>query len=112
MSAHVLMNLFNELGKRDKMQGLPQRVCRSMNVRFCLSYYAKTNFKPRENAEILTYCTRRYYGHYYITLLKYVKPLVVDFMMHGVIPLPDATSYMIKYIKAPIPQYSFGCGMF
>ena len=23
MSAHVLLNLFNELGKRDKMQGLP-----------------------------------------------------------------------------------------
>ena len=23
MSAHVLLNLFNELGKRDKMRGLP-----------------------------------------------------------------------------------------
>ena len=23
MSAHVLLNLFKELGKRDKMQGLP-----------------------------------------------------------------------------------------
>ena len=23
MSAHVLLNLFNELGKSDKMQGLP-----------------------------------------------------------------------------------------
>ena len=23
MSAHVLLNLLNELGKRDKMQGLP-----------------------------------------------------------------------------------------
>ena len=23
MSAHVLLNLFNKLGKRDKMQGLP-----------------------------------------------------------------------------------------
>ena len=24
MSAHVLLNLLNELGKRDKMQGLPR----------------------------------------------------------------------------------------
>ena len=24
MSAHVLLNLFNELGKRDKMRGLPR----------------------------------------------------------------------------------------
>ena len=23
MSAHVLLNLFNEMGKRDKMRGLP-----------------------------------------------------------------------------------------
>ena len=26
MSAHVLLNLFNELGKRDKMRGLPSNL--------------------------------------------------------------------------------------
>ena len=27
MSAHVLLNLFNEFGKRDKMRGLPSNLC-------------------------------------------------------------------------------------
>ena len=27
MSAHVLLNLFNELGKRDKMRGMPSNLC-------------------------------------------------------------------------------------
>ena len=40
MSAHVLLNLLNELGKRDKMRGLP-----STNVRFYLSYDIKITLK-------------------------------------------------------------------
>ena len=35
MSAHVLLNLLNELGKDDQMRGLPSS---SKNVRFYLSY--------------------------------------------------------------------------
>ena len=31
MSAHVLLNLLNELGKRDKMQGLPSILSRFRN---------------------------------------------------------------------------------
>ena len=49
MSAHVVLNLLNELGKRDKMRGLPSilylfrnefnnQLHRSTNVRFYLSY--------------------------------------------------------------------------
>ena len=50
MSAHVLLNLLNKLGKRDKMRGLPSILSlfrnkfnkfnntRATNVRFCLSY--------------------------------------------------------------------------
>ena len=49
MSAHVLLNLLNELGKRDKMRGLPSilslfrnefnnSIYKSTNVRFYLSY--------------------------------------------------------------------------
>ena len=49
MSAHVLLNLLNELGKRDKMRGLPSILSlfrnefnkvkyKSTNVRFYLSY--------------------------------------------------------------------------
>ena len=32
MSAHVLFNLLNELGKRDKMQGLPSILSLSQQV--------------------------------------------------------------------------------
>ena len=49
MSAHVLLNLLNELRKSDKMQGSPSilllfcnefnnSICRSRDVRFYLSY--------------------------------------------------------------------------
>ena len=49
MSAHVLLNLLNELEKRDKMRGLPSilslfrnefknSINKSTNVRFYLSY--------------------------------------------------------------------------
>ena len=49
MSAHILLNLLNELGKRDKMRGLPSILSlfrnefnkfnkKSTNVRFYLSY--------------------------------------------------------------------------
>ena len=31
MSAHVLLNLLNELGKRDKMRGLPSILSRFRN---------------------------------------------------------------------------------
>ena len=57
MSAHVLLNLLNKLGKRDKMQGLPSILSlfrnefnkfnntRSMNVRFYLSLDHDDNIK-------------------------------------------------------------------
>ena len=45
MSAHVLLNLLNELGKRDKMRGLPSILSlfrnefnKFNNTRFYLSY--------------------------------------------------------------------------
>ena len=59
MSAHVLLNLFNELGKIDKMRGLPSILSfffatslinsiiknKSTNVRFYLSYGIKIILK-------------------------------------------------------------------
>ena len=47
MSAHVLLNLLNELGKRDKMRGLPRNrgSYMSTNVRFYLSYDIKITLK-------------------------------------------------------------------
>ena len=35
MSAHVLLNLLNELGKKDKMRGLPCEACRAIFYLFC-----------------------------------------------------------------------------
>ena len=56
MSAHVLLNLLNELRKRDKMRGLPSILFlfrnefkkiqyKSTNVRFYLSYYKFSGVK-------------------------------------------------------------------
>ena len=58
MSAHVLLNLLNELGKRDKMRGLPSILLlfrnefnkfnyRSTNVTFYLSHGIKISHRGR-----------------------------------------------------------------
>ena len=74
MSAHVLLNLLNELGKRDQMQGrLPSilslfvarslkkiQLYKSINVRFYLSYDIKVTLKSHfccKNITILSLCT-------------------------------------------------------
>ena len=79
MSAHVLLNLLNELGKRDKMRGLPSILSlfrnefnifnntKSTNVRFYLSYDMKNTLKSyfwRKNVIILSLCTQRCYGRH------------------------------------------------
>ena len=63
MSAHVLLNLLNELGKRDKMRGLP-------NVRFYLSYGIKITLKShfcRKYVILLSLCTQRCYGRHNVS---------------------------------------------
>ena len=72
MSAHVLLNLLNELGKRDKMRGLPSILSlfrkefnkfnntKGTNVRFYLSYDIKITLKSnfcRKNVITLSLCT-------------------------------------------------------
>ena len=81
MSAHVLLNLLNELGKRDKMRGLPSILSlfrnefnkfnntKSTNVRFYLSYGIKITLKFqfwRKNVIILL-CTQRCYGRHNVS---------------------------------------------
>ena len=74
-SAHVLLNLLNELGKRDKMRGLPSILSLFRNefnrfnntrARMLDSIYHMTNtFKShfwRKNVIILPLCTQRCYG--------------------------------------------------
>ena len=107
MSAHVLLNLLNELGKRDKMRGLPSILSifrnkfnkfnknKSTNVRFYLSYDIKITLKShfcRKNVILLSLCTQRCYGRHNISR-KSITTSGLQILLHGVISLPDATSY-------------------
>ena len=72
MSAHVLLNLLNELGKRDKMRGFLSLFrnefykFNNTRARMLDSIYHMTNtFKShfwRKNVMILSSCTQRCYG--------------------------------------------------
>ena len=75
MSAHVLLNLLNELGKRDKMQGLSSILslfCNELNkfnntrARILDSIYHMTNTLKshfwRKNVIILLLCAQPCYG--------------------------------------------------
>ena len=81
MSAHVLLNFFNELGKRDKMQGLPSILSLFRNkfnkfnntrARMLDSIYHMANtFKShfwRKNVIILSLCMQRCYGRHKFTV--------------------------------------------
>ena len=74
MSAHALLNLLNELGKRDKMRGLPSILSLFRNefnkfnntrARMLDSIYHMTNTLKshfwRKNVIILSLCTQRCY---------------------------------------------------
>ena len=80
MSAHVLLNLLNKLGKRDKMRGLPSILSLFRNefnkfnntrARMLDSIYHMTNtLKPhfwRKNVIILSLCTQRCYGRHNVS---------------------------------------------
>ena len=72
MSALVLLNLLNDLGKRDKMRGLPSILslfCNEFNkfnktrARMLDSIYHMTlRLFCRKNVIILSLCTQRCYG--------------------------------------------------
>ena len=103
MSAHVLLNLLNNLRKRDKMRGIPRILSLFYNkfnkfnntgAQMLDSIYYMTlklfwNLISAVNITILSLCTQRCYGRF----PKICKPLVVlSILMHGIISLPDATS--------------------
>ena len=80
MSVHVLLNLLNELGKRDKMRGLPSNLSLFRNefnkfnntrARMLDSIYHMTNtLKPdfwRKHVIILSLCTQRCYGRHNVS---------------------------------------------
>ena len=80
MSAHVLLNLLNELGKRDKMRGLPSILSLFRNefnkfnntrARMLDSIYHMTNILKshfwRKSVIILSLCTQRCYGRHNVS---------------------------------------------
>ena len=80
MSAHVLLNLLNELGKRDKMRGLSSILSLFRNelnkfnntrARMLDSIYHMTNTLKsdfwRKNVIILSLCTQRCYGRHNVS---------------------------------------------
>ena len=78
MSAHVLLNLLNKLGKRGKMRGwlsilslfatdfINSIIQESTNVRFYLSYGIKITFCLK-NVIMLPLSTHRYYGRHNVS---------------------------------------------
>ena len=77
MSVHVLLNLLNELEKRDKMRGLPSILSLFRNefnkfnnakARMLDSIYhmTKSHFW-RKNVIILSLCAQRCYGRHYVS---------------------------------------------
>ena len=73
MSAHVLLNLLNELGKRDKMRGLPSILSLFRNefnkfnntrARMLDSIYHMTNTLKSHfwRRNVMLSCTQRCYG--------------------------------------------------
>ena len=89
MSAHVLLNLLNELRKRDKMRGLPNILSlfrnefnkfKNTRPRMLDSIYHMTNtlksYFWRKKVIILSLCAQRCYGRHDVSR-KIYKPLVV-----------------------------------
>ena len=77
MSAHVLLNLLSQLGKRDKMRGLPSSLsllCNEFNkfnntraLMLDSIYHVTNTLKShfwRKNVMILSSCMQRCYGRH------------------------------------------------
>ena len=102
MSAHVLLNLLKELGKRDKMRGLQSisslfrnefnkfnnTRARMLDSIYHMTITLKPDFWRKKNVIILSLCTQRCYGRHSGLLI----------LLHVVISLPDATSYDKLYL--------------
>ena len=93
MSAHVLLNLLNEFGKRSKMRGLPSILSLFRNefnkvnntrARILDSFYHVTNtFKShfwRKNVIISSLCTQRCYGRHNVSRKSINHEWFTDFI--------------------------------
>ena len=81
ISAHVLLNLLNESGKRDKMRGLPNILslfrnefnkfnntrARMLDSIYHITNTLKSHFWRIKNVIILSSCTQRCYGRHNVS---------------------------------------------
>ena len=75
MSAHVIMNFFNELGKRDKMRGLP-----SILSLFC-NKFNKFNNSGARMLDSIYHMTNTLKSHFWrknVIIFNYVRNVVID----------------------------------
>ena len=93
MTAHALLNLLNEFGKRDKMRGLPSILSLFRNefnkfnntrAQMLDSIYHMTNALKsqfwRKNVMILSLCTQRCYGRYNVSRISINHEWFIDFI--------------------------------
>ena len=106
MSAPVLLNLLNELGKRDKMRGLPSILSLFPNE---FNKFNNTGARMIDSIDhmILRLLLNHFFGvkspifyHFLRNVMtsiggvtKSVNTSGLSILLHGVLSLPDATSY-------------------
>ena len=80
MSAHVLLNVLNELGKRDKMRGLP-----SILSLFCNEFNKFNNTRARM-LDSINHMTNTLKSHFWRKTLfcHYVRNVVMDVITFSV----------------------------
>ena len=86
MSAHVLLNLFNQLGKRDKMRGLPTfrnefNKFNNTRARMLDYIYHMTNtLECDKNVIILSLCMQGCYGRHNVSRKSINQLWFIDFI--------------------------------
>ena len=99
MNAHVLLNLLNELRKRDKMRGLPSILFPLRNELFKFNDTGARMLGSIYHMT-LTYLFKSYFWRGNVRVSSFHNVLEnlyitcgLSILMHGVFSLPDATSY-------------------
>ena len=75
MSAHVLLNLFNELGKRDKMRGLPSILSLFRNE---FNKFNNTRARMLDSIYHMTNTLKSHFWRKTLLFCHYVRNVVMD----------------------------------
>ena len=75
MSAHVLLNLLNKLGKRDKMRGLPSILSLFRNE---FNKFNNTGARMLDSIYHMTYTLKSHFWHKNVIICHYVSTVVMN----------------------------------